>query len=132
MKNIVLYGLSEDVAKEIASNYNLGFCTEFEQMGDEGGILLLPAVENNPQSMLDFFNEMEKYQHKIDAVITVQSECFSLINYCTLPWKFFSVSNSDDDQTNQQSEIAGIIETQLGMLHAHENLPELQSDNSGR
>ena len=77
-------------------------------------------------------HQHEKYQHKIDAVITVQSECFSLINYCTLPWKFFSVSNSDDDQTNQQSEIAGIIETQLGMLHAHENLPELQSDNSGR
>ena len=118
MKNIVLYGLSEDVAKEIASNYNLGFCTEFEQMGDEGGILLLPAVEN--------------YQHKIDAVIAAQSEYFSLINYCALPGKFFSVSNPDDGQTNLQSEIAGIIETLLGMLHAHENLPELQSDNSCR
>lgn len=115
--NIVLYGISENIAERIASRYDFRLCHSFDDFGDGGSVLLTPPLDTE-QRQFDFFERMSEHSDAIDAVITAQSDTFSTVHYCSSFDKLFSVDA--DDEERLEVDLANIIETRLGLICAHE------------
>lgn len=118
--NIVLYGIPEKHARRLAERYGFGICHSFDAL-NEGNRFLLPPFLATDEEQLSFFEQMAKYEQLVDAVIVGRSEAFSTVHYCSSPGKLFTV-NRDGDEELFDYELDRIVETQLGLVCAHEGI----------
>ena len=112
--NIVLYGISEELAQRTAMHYGFALCRPFETgTEEENRFWLQPRLENEEELL---------------ATETPMGD-FNAVLYATRTDKLFTlgtatggaVNNAVSDQTPEY-ELARIIETQLGRVCAHEGL----------
>lgn len=115
--NIILYGLAAETVRPLAERYGLRLCDSFaELLRDEG--LLLQAPLNTGEEQLAFFERMNDFEERIDAVVAVPAEALSAVRYCSQPGKFFTL---DGDPDALRYELDRILKTQLGRICAHEH-----------
>lgn len=89
--NIVLYGVSADIAEKIAGRYGLKVINTVEEIDGMGSVLLVPPKRDLRQ-LLAFYNAMAVREDKIDAVVVCGFEscaASSTVQYCPSPGKFF-------------------------------------------
>ena len=80
--NIVLYGVSAEIAGKIAGKYGLKLISTPDKFQPSGTVVLA------------FYNAMLRHEDDVDAVIVcgIEScEAASTVQYCTPPGKFFSL-----------------------------------------
>ena len=135
--NIVLYGISEELAQRTAMHYGFALCRPFETgTEEENRFWLQPRLENE-EELLAFIERMAQHDEQIAAVVAAPTEAstetpmgdFNAVLYATRTDKLFTlgtatggaVNNAVSDQTPEY-ELARIIETQLGRVCAHEGL----------
>ena len=135
--NIVLYGISEELAQRTAMHYGFALCRPFETgTEEENRFWLQPRLENE-EELLAFIERMAQHDEQIAAVFAAPTEAstetpmgdFNAVLYATRTDKLFTlgtatggaVNNAVSDQTPEY-ELARIIETQLGRVCAHEGL----------
>ena len=103
--NIVLYGISEELAQRTAMHYGFALCRPFETgTEEENRFWLQPRLET---PMGDFNAVL--YATRTDKLFTLGTATGGAVN------------NAVSDQTPEY-ELARIIETQLGRVCAHEGL----------
>lgn len=93
------------------------------EIGGGDALLLIPTM-TAPRQLLAFYNTMMAHEDDVDAVIVCGLEtcdAASTVQYCSPQGKFFSVNGSDDEETLEY-ELVRIIETQLGLVCAHEGI----------
>ncbi|WP_295912600.1 hypothetical protein [uncultured Alistipes sp.] len=93
--NILLYGVSADMAGEIAGRYGLKVVNSPDKFEASGTIVLVPPI-GTPRYLLAFYNAMLRHEDDVDAVIICGIEscgAASTVQYCTPPGKFFSLNN---------------------------------------
>lgn len=98
--NIVLYGVSADVAERIAGRYGLKVINSPDKFDASGTIVLVPQIDA-PRYLLAFYNAMLRREDDVDAVIVCSLEscaAASTVQYCTPPGKFFSLGGSLDEE----------------------------------
>ena len=118
--NIVLYGISEELAQRTAMHYGFALCRPFETgTEEENRFWLQPRVESE-EELLAFIERMAQHDEQIAAVVAAPTEAstetpmgdFNAVLYATRTDKLFT----------PEYELARIIETQLGRVCAHEGL----------
>ncbi len=126
--NIVLYGISEELAQRTAMHYGFALCRPFETgTEEENRFWLQPRLENE-EELLAFIERMAQHDEQIAAVVAAPTEAstetpmgdFNAVLYATRTDKLFTlgtatggaVNNAVSDQTPEY-ELARIIETQL-------------------
>lgn len=91
--NIVLYGVSAEIAGKIAGKYGLKLISTPDKFQPSGTVVLVPPM-GTPRQLLAFYNAMLRHEDDVDAVIVcgIEScEAASTVQYCTPPGKFFSL-----------------------------------------
>lgn len=121
--NIVLYGIPEARARRLADRYGFGMCRSFDDL-ETGNRLLLQPYLITDEEQLAFFEQMTRYEQLVDIVIVGRSDAFSAVHYSSSPGKLFTV-NRDDDEESLDYELDRIVETQLGLVCAHEGIDDL-------
>ena len=112
--NIVLYGISEELAQRTAMHYGFALCRPFETgTEEENRFWLQPRLENE-EELLAFIERMAQHDEQIAAVVAAPTEALGTATGG-------AVNNAVSDQTPEY-ELARIIETQLGRVCAHEGL----------
>ena len=94
--NIVLYGVSAEIAGRIAGQYGLKLISSPNKFEPSGSVVLVPQMDT-PRRLLAFYNAMLRHENDVDAVIIcgIEScEVASTVQYCTPQGKFFSLSGS--------------------------------------
>lgn len=123
--NIIVYGVPEEIAKRIASEYGLKTISAFDRIDrDTTGSLLSIAPTSDPQQLSALYNAMTNREDRIDAVILCGFDpcaTASTIRCCAPQGKLFTL-NRDTGRDALQEELSNIIETLSGMLCAHEGI----------
>ena len=107
--NIVLYGVSADIAEKIAGRCDLKVINTVEEIDGMGSVLLVPPKRDLRQ-LLAFYNAMAVREDKIDAVVVCGFEscaAFSTVQYCTPPGKFFPPGR-DSEPGKRKRNSAGL------------------------
>ncbi|MBP3356837.1 MAG: hypothetical protein J6K95_06745 [Rikenellaceae bacterium] len=118
--NIVMYGFGMNDVRPLAERYGFSLCDSFESL-ENGHRILLQEELATREKQLTFFENMADYDRLIDAVICVPNcASASTVYYCSRPDKFFTVDAGGEDPDYTTHELVRIIETQLGLLCAHE------------
>lgn len=120
LMNIVLYGIPREHALRLAERYGFETCSSFEALNEGNRLLLQPHLATD-EEQLAFFEQMARSEQLIDAVIIGRSDAFSTVHYCSSPGKLFTV-NRDADEESLDYELDRIVETQLGLVSAHEGI----------
>ena len=113
--NIVLYGISEELAQRTAMHYGFALCRPFETgTEEENRFWLQPRLENE-EELLAFIERMAQHDEQIAAVVAAPTEAstetpmgdFNAVLYATRTDKLFTlgtatggaVNNAVSDQT---------------------------------
>lgn len=83
--NIVLYGVSAEIAGKIAGKYGLKLISTPDKFQPSGTVVLVPPM-GTPRQLLAFYNAMLRHEDDVDAVIVcgIEScEAASTVQYCT-------------------------------------------------
>ena len=75
--NIVLYGVSAEIAGKIAGKYGLKLISTPDKFQPSGTVVLVPPM-GTPRQLLAFYNAMLRHEDDVDAVIVCGIEFFSL------------------------------------------------------
>lgn len=106
--NLVLYGFPEMQVSRLVARYGFSLCRSLEEFGAE-------------RQRCDFFERMTENDERIDAVIVLQDDSFSMLRYGAQPGKFFCVG-SDAEEEQLECELDRIVCARLGLICAHEGL----------
>ena len=110
--NIVLYGVSAEIAGKIAGKYGLKLISTPDKFQPSGTVVLVPPM-GTPRQLLAFYNAMLRHEDDVDAVIVcgIEScEAASTVQYCTPPGKFFSLGG-DLEPEELESELYVILDS---------------------
>lgn len=110
--NIVLYGVSQEIAETIVGRYGLKVVNSPDKFDAAGTVMLVTPI-NAPRYLLAFYNAMLRHEEDVDAVIIcgIEScEAASTVQYCTPPGKFFSL-NSDMDDEELKRELCLLLDS---------------------
>ena len=66
--NIVLYGVSAEIAGKIAGKYGLKLISTPDKFQPSGTVVLVPPM-GTPRQLLAFYNAMLRHEDDVDAVI---------------------------------------------------------------
>ena len=102
--NIVLYGVSAEIAGKIAGKYGLKLISTPDKFQPSGTVV---------RQLLAFYNAMLRHEDDVDAVIVcgIEScEAASTVQYCTPPGKFFSLGG-DLEPEELESELYVILDS---------------------
>ena len=122
--NIVLYGVSAEIAGKIAGKYGLKLISTPDKFQPSGTVVLVPPMGRQrqmcirdsmgtPRQLLAFYNAMLRHEDDVDAVIVcgIEScEAASTVQYCTPPGKFFSLGG-DLEPEELESELYVILDS---------------------
>ena len=109
--NIVLYGVSAEIAGKIAGKYGLKLISTPDKFQPSGTVVLVPPM-GTPRQLLAFYNAMLRHEDDVDAVIICGIEscgAASTVQYCTPPGKFFSLNN-DMDEEELKKELCQLLD----------------------
>lgn len=120
MMNLVSYGFPEMQVSRLVARYGFSLCRSLEEFGAERSLLALPPFGSERQRC-DFFERMTENDERIDAVIVLQDDSFSMLRYGAQPGKFFCVG-SDAEEETLECELDRIVCARLGLICAHEGL----------
>lgn len=115
--SIVLYGFTETEARRLAERYELTFCTSLDALA--GNALYLQPELATEEEQHAFFRRMEACDDRIDAVIAAPGNALSTVCYCSPQGKIFTL-HPDPESEEPEYELNRIVETQLGLINAHE------------
>ena len=104
--NIVLYGVSAEIAGKIAGKYGLKLISTPDKFQPSGTVVLVPPM-GTPRQLLAFYNAMLRHEDDVDAVIVcgIEScEAASTVQYCTPPGKFFSLGGDLEPEELQPDQ----------------------------
>ncbi len=110
--NIVLYGVTADVAERIAERYGLKVVNSPDKFDASGTIVLVPSI-NAPRYLLAFYNAMLRHEEDVDAVIICGADscaAVSTVHYCTPQGKFFTL-NGDLDAGELLAELYQLLDS---------------------
>ena len=100
--NIVLYGVSAEIAGKIAGKYGLKLISTPDKFQPSGTVVLVPPL-GTPRQLLAFYNAV--------IVCGIEScEAASTVQYCTPPGKFFSLGG-DLEPEELESELYVILDS---------------------
>ena len=98
--NIVLYGISEELAQRTAMHYGFALCRPFETgTEEENRFWLQPRLENE-EELLAFIERMAQHDEQIAAVVAAPTEAstetpmgdFNAVLYATRTDKLFTLA----------------------------------------
>lgn len=116
--NMIICGIGEEAVRAVAERCACRVCSDFGRLAEGNNLVLQPHPASDAER-LELFERMSANADRIDAVIVASGEHFSAVHYSSEPGKFFTVDASDD---GAEYELQRIVETQLGLLCAHEGI----------
>ena len=117
--NIVMYGVNEANTARLAAQYGFAVCRSFEEMSSKQNLLVVDPLDE-PSGQEAFYGEMERHADSVQAVIATAQSDLHWLYYAARPDMFFTVNDPADDSEEQFYELQRIVESQLGLITAHE------------
>ena len=81
--NIVLYGVSAEIAGKIAGKYGLKLISTPDKFQPSGTVVLVPPM-GTPRQWLAFYNAMLRHEDDVDAVIVCGIESCEAASTCSI------------------------------------------------
>ena len=109
--NIVLYGISEELAQRTAMHYGFALCRPFETgTEEENRFWLQPRLENE-EELLAFIERMAQHDEQIAAVVAAPTEAstetpmgdFNAVLYATRTDKLFTLGTATGGASSKRS-----------------------------
>lgn len=116
--NIVLYGISDEVASALARRYGFELHRGFDRIEPRRCLIVQPVLSDDDGRRL-FYEHMQLCGDRIAAVIAVDGDDLASVYYSSPTDRFFSVSGERGDEALYY-ELGRIIESRLSMICAHE------------
>ncbi len=117
--NIVMYGINETDTARLAARYGFSICRSIEEASAPHNLIVIKPIED-PAMRETLYGEMERNADSVHSVITTTRSDLHWLYYTARPDMLFTVNIPSGDNDEQFYELQRIIESQLGLLSAHE------------